>query len=557
MLLNYLALIGIYVALYLLPLLLKKKSNMKTSYLLTGISLAIMSLNCFAHNGDQHQPTPRDIITFELSGSSDASSERKDLETNISDDNILAADEAVFWQGTETLDGTVADAACTESICPEYLIELTETGARLRVGISTPVRTNALTVEIFNPAGNLVASDETTNQFNSEALVEDPEPGLWSIRVRPSGAEKASYRLRAKLESVTPEQLRSEGEVRALYPNLRTVPPYELTFTAPINPLNGVYPPDSVNPPASVLGESLISCSADEAAPKALGGADAQVCLRLTSGPINIGEGIYDMRFRLTEDLQDGDAELNPEEAMSRIVVGPMEQALHYSDGSIEFLDAGTYSYHPTHAHFHDDFILSYYLYKVMDQDTGSMEKAGAGSKSGFCPADQLWGNWYKFEQGNEIPGGDSPGGGCFSFNNGVVGLSVGWGDVYRWQRPGQYVEFSGQGNGKYIVHAMVDEYNNVVESDETDNVSYAYIDVQGEEISILERGWGISPWDTNKVVFSGPHPSQRNINALNESVPSAPPEQISSNGGGGAMLQMLWLLLGFTVLGQYFRRRV
>lgn len=525
----------------------------KISILLTGLGLAGYGVGLHAHNGEQHQPLSKETITLELAGSY-ASSEQKALETNISDDNILAADEAVFWEGTETLDGTVADATCTPSLCPEYELELSEPGARLRVGIATPYRTNTLAVEIFDPNGDLVASDETGNQFNSEALLDNPDAGLYKIRVRPNGAEKASYRLRAKLESITAEQSRAAGEVRPLYPNLRTVPPYELTFTAPINPLNGVYPPDSVNPPASVLGESLISCTADEAAPVEAGGAEAQVCLRLTSGPINIGEGIYDMRFRLVEDMQDGDAELNPEEAMSRIVVGPMEQALHYSDGSIEYLNAGTYSYHPTHAHFHDDFILSYYLYKVLDKDTGIMEKAGAGSKSGFCPADQLWGTWYKFEQGNEIPGGDSPGGSCFSFNNGVVGLSVGWGDVYRWQRPGQYVEFAGQGNGKYVVHALVDEYNNVVESDETDNVSYAYIEIQGEEITILERGWGISPWDTNKVVFSGPHPTQRDSSAKSGSVPTAPSEQQGGNGGGGSA--GLSVLLGLTGL-LWSRRRV
>lgn len=460
----------------------------------------------------------------------------------------LAANDSVFWEGTTTLDGDIPAELCTTEICPTYELELTEPAARLRVGIATPYRTNTIAVEVLNPAGELVSSDDTANQFNSEAQVDSPAPGIWTVRVRPAGADSTSFRLRAKLESKTQEAKKAEGPVRRLLPNLRTVPPYEFTFTAPINPLNGLYPPDTVNPPASVLGMGLYSCTADEAAPKIAGGAEAKICLRLTSGPINIGEGIYDMRFRMTEDLQDGQAELNPEEAMSRLVVGPMEQAIHLSDGSVEFVNAGTYSFHPTHAHFHDDYILSYFLYKVADSATGKIERVGEGSKSGFCPADQLWGNWNKFEQGTEIPGGDSPGGSCFSPNNGLVGLSVGWGDVYRWQRPGQYVEFFGQGNGKYVVQAMVDEMNNVIESDETDNVSYAYIEVQGTDVTILERGWGISPWDTNKVVFSGPHPTQRdgdNAKSGNVSVPQTPVEQQSSGGGAVHWLVLCGLLLG------------
>ena len=71
-------------------------------------------------------------------------------------------------------------------------------------------------------------------------------------------------------------------------------------------------------------------------------------------------------------------------------------------------------------------------------------------------------------------------------------------------------MEFDGQGNGRYVINAVVDEYNNVIESDETDNVSYAYVEIQGDNITILERGWGESPWDPNKQVFTGPHPTQR-----------------------------------------------
>ena len=88
-----------------------------------------------------------------------------------------------------------------------------------------------------------------------------------------------------------------------------------------------------------------------------------------------------------------------------------------------------------------------------------------------------------------------------------MLGLSTGWGDVYRWQRPGQFVDFDGQGDGYYVVQAIVDIAHNV-EGTQNDNVSYAYIHIVGDRIDIIERGLGTSPWDPNKrtvPVLGGP----------------------------------------------------
>ncbi len=65
---------------------------------------------------------------------------------------------------------------------------------------------------------------------------------------------------------------------------------------------------------------------------------------------------------------------------------------------------------------------------------------------------------------------------------------AVGWGDVYRWQRPGQYVEFKGNGDGLYVVRSAADIKNRVLETDETDNAAYAYIQVTGESVRIIGR---------------------------------------------------------------------
>lgn len=175
-----------------------------------------------------------------------------------------------------------------------------------------------------------------------------------------------------------------------------------------------------------------------------------------------------------------------------------------YSDGSFETRPAGTYSFHTTHAHFHDDGILTYELFRV---DGATLTPAGMGTKSGSCPADQLMGEWRLF--GQEPAGlfgvGDTPTGSCYgTADSGMLALTGGWGDVYRRQRPGQYVEFSGNGDGHYVARATVDKGNTTLETDETDNASYALIRVSGRRVELVERGQGASHLDPDKAVFTG-----------------------------------------------------
>src|SRR5207248_7880872 len=106
-------------------------------------------------------------------------------------------------------------------------------------------------------------------------------------------------------------------------------------------------------------------------------------------------------------------------------------QEVHYSDGSTTKRPAGTYDFHAIHGHFHYDGILDYQLYRVADPVKGGLTHAGDGNKSGFCPADEQIGEWKQFNQdvaGTFNSGSDADGGNCFSFTNGVLGLSTGWG---------------------------------------------------------------------------------------------------------------------------------
>jgi hypothetical protein len=417
----------------------------------------------------------------------------------------LAPGQSRFWLGGQIEDGIVPDPSLCDIVapCPSWEVALTHEAHRLRVAIDTPSREDSFGLEVLDAAGAVVASGAAANQFNGEAFLARPKAGRYTIRVVPENATDAFFRLRIKLEAAPAAPADPK---RALLPNLKAVPPYEFTFAAPANPANGLYPPDTVNPPLSVAGYEPVSCAPDELAPVAAGGQGATDCLRLTSGPINVGEGPFVKRFFLDQDLAAGKVE-------PATLRGPTSQTIYHADGSTSTRPAGTYSFHTTHAHFHDDGILTYELFRVVEgRDGDSLAPAGLGTKSGFCPADQLFGEWRRFAQDptGTFSEGDTAVGSCFSPNDGTFALTRGWGDVYRWQRPGQFVEWAGNRDGYFVVRTTVDKGNMTLESDETDNSSYALIKVAGRRIETIERGQGLSHLDPGREVFTGFGPASQ-----------------------------------------------
>jgi Lysyl oxidase len=408
--------------------------------------------------------------------------------------------EGLFWNGPTVASGNVRDPSLCDTPagpCFTYKLHVADPGARLRVAIDIPMRDDTFELDLLDPAGEQVASAATDNAFDAEAFAADPKAGDWTVRVIPEGVSDGSFRLRAKLERTI---AKPTGHV-ALLPDLKAVPPMEFGFIAPANPANGAYPPDTVNPPLDVAGVHPLSCTADEMAPAELTGGAATKCLRFTSGPINVGAGPFEMHFSFVSDNLDGKT--------TPIGHGPMTQVIHYADATTTTRPAGTYSFHWLHGHFHDDHILDYQLFKVEDGDR--LAAAGSGTKSGFCPANQLFGEWRRFVQAppDELIGsGDTGTGNCQNPVDGVLGLSPGWGDVYRWQRPGQYVEFGTNPDGLYVVRTTVDVENQIQEADETNNSAYALVKVVGDTVRLLERGQGASPFDPGRTEFKGAGPA-------------------------------------------------
>jgi hypothetical protein len=375
-------------------------------------------------------------------------------------DATLRPGQAAFWNGSERR---------------EYTIDVKARAWRLRVAYTTP-DVGAVSAQLITPGGEVV--DSLGGWMSGEAYALNPAQGRWRLQVS-APAGYTAFRLRAKLEKAPA----AAGKSRPLLPNLRLVPPFEFTFVAPVSGGRGVYAPGVDNP--------VTSCTADDVSEH-----QAMKCLRFSLGPANAGEGPLQLVFPPMEGVA---------------VPGKATQVITWSNGRTTTRAAGEFEYHKTHAHYHHSGFGSLELLKVTDAATGRMEAAGKGPKQGFCTADVVIADWTWFGGVQGSAGMDcvSSAGLAYSPAEGTkMGLTPGWADIYSWAQDGNYVEFGLNTDGRYVVRSTADALNHVQESNEGDNTSYAYLEITGTKVKVLERGRGQGPWDPRKVVVKdGLHP--------------------------------------------------
>lgn len=394
----------------------------------------------------------------------------------------LKSETSVFWSGGKVggyvdrlagLPSNVSSACVEAGHCFVYELNVAGKGARLRVAIDVPERRDSFRVHAVDPHGT--STDViNANAFNAELFVDKPAMGKWSIVVAPLTADYSTFKLRAKLEKSAYEPSR---KLKYWAPNLVVPRMWEFGFVAPVTGLAG-FSFDDFNPPVQAAGLAPFSCTFDE-----MESDHAQRCLRFSFQLANAGPGTFDVRFN---------TQGNPLE-------GKMVQCVEQPGKAPFARDAGEFVFHDVHAHYHYQDVVQHRLFKVTDRSKGTMKLAGAGQKLGYHPADQSFADWERFVQAPSGTSADA--GNCYEGSNDQIGLSQGWGDAYRWQRPGNYVEFGDNGDGYYVVRTTADPKHHLLESDETDNEGYAYVKVSGDSVQLLENGRGTSPWDPHKIV--------------------------------------------------------
>ena len=379
----------------------------------------------------------------------------------------LAPESAAFWNGDSPLtpDSTpLPDCAG----CTDFAIELTTHAERLRVALDTTGNDGSFSLELYDAEG--VALAYTSGPYSMEAYVDQPSPGFYFARA--TGGRAEGFRMRAKLERNVPEPPPSAG---ALLPNLQLIPPYEFTFYSLID--------------SPVAGRDATSCNVYEQVEYA-----AKRCLRFSLGPKNLGPGPLMLRF-------DGDPVAGVVER------GQVTQLIRHANGDESERPGGSSVYHKTHGHYHHNGFGTLELLRVLDPTTGHMVPAGSGPKQGFCMLDFMIADWTAFA--NEPEGSVRQDCGVVEGPSGVqLGLGAGWGDIYTYGLDGNYVEFGENTDGLFVVRSIADAFDDVLETDETDNAGYAYIRVEGNGVEVLERGHGSSPWDPGKRLATDILPS-------------------------------------------------
>jgi hypothetical protein len=448
----------------------------------------------------------------------------------------LTEGHPVFWNGPQIASERVdVPALCDiEAPCLKYKVTITSQHAKvLRVGLRTPDDSNGWEVALYDPTG-MPAADSTTytlhgvaEDFDLEAWVHNPAPGTWTIEVVPNNVKDGTFQMRAALDPVVkwpasnPNlvtihssktvrtcsrtkrrqscRVRHVSKVRSvprngLYdipPDLAADAPWHLTFEQPtpmvvVESGNFAAMAGLHNTSASVADQPAYDCLPEETVEQ--GGHH---CLRFTSGFANLGPGKFEVYGSSSSPVA--------------VNGGPLFQDVYRSNGSHYARPAGAFTFHQIHAHYHVLGIAKFELYPVT-----APGKLGAPSdvlKEGFCLGDIKMYDWYSFAQSEVSP--NSPdncepapqGDGTWRF---YEGIDQGWEDSYKWQTSGQFVNFGNSPDGLYLLRVTVNPYHYILEADGSrgsNDVAYTYFKVTGNDIHVLERGHGTSPWDPHKTV--------------------------------------------------------
>ena len=373
----------------------------------------------------------------------------------------------------------------------EYTFDLVRKVNAIRVSADLSQRDTCVTVNLFTPNGAAVEPGLTDfpticgigQTFNVELSIDRPALGRWRIEVVTTDVDDLAFRLRVLSEG-------KAKQPKVLLPNLVPWTPFDLGFVAP-----GSDHPGTANDTQNLPGDPTVSCHPDEE-------PGAAACLRFSAGVFNVGDGPMYIRFVGDDAIQLAfTRDSTPEqyfdnEAHGRFVATP----------------AGHGEWHEFHDHRHLGDFVEYELLEVVDGGTGQLATVGTGDKHGYCTFSQQIRDWGLANQDHQYPSFTGAGQFCLDY----MTLERGWGDVYRWQRPGQYVSFTSIAEpdgtmpaGLYVIRVTVDPLDNIVETNESDNVGYALVRVIDgggpglDTVLACEEGLGRSPWDPSRVVLA------------------------------------------------------
>jgi hypothetical protein len=101
------------------------------------------------------------------------------------------------------------------------------------------------------------------------------------------------------------------------------------------------------------------------------------------------------------------------------------------------------------------------------------------GEKIGFCLADTYIDIWAQKGDGPRTynaPDCLFPQASDATWDYYIQGITRGWGDIYDWYLPGQYIEVTGVPDGIYILETIADPENRLLETREDNNCISVFV---------------------------------------------------------------------------------
>ena len=150
-------------------------------------------------------------------------------------------------------------------------------------------------------------------------------------------------------------------------------------------------------------------------------------------------------------------------------------QRIYSDDGTHSDTKVGTFEWHEQHGHFHVNDYASYTLKEV--ESPGKSEWIGV--KTTFCILDTDKIN-------DKLPG--APKKRVYSTcGDQIQGMSVGWGDTYRYHLFGQWVDIpEGLVDGDYDLTIWGDPMNHFLEENNDDNKNTVRLRITGNTVEVV-----------------------------------------------------------------------
>jgi len=373
---------------------------------------------------------------------------------------------------------------------------------------------------VTDPNGILLAEGTDVDSNAQAVLLKQPQNGVYTVSVVPfytTFAQDTTYQASAAVWHDPDAQLAAGTR---LLPQLWTMPPsnFHIGDVPPIpsNPTGWRWTPD---------GTFSNSCYLDETVDYG-----STRCLRFDNDIRNVGDGALILRFKWDENIA---------------TQCEMEQEITVIDSAPIDRNAGPCIFHPQHLHFHYQNMAWYQLFAVDARGIAGGAPVAKSYKLGFCAIDvddwafggapsSMRARRYSFPTcnvPNNIP----------TSNPAVweyMGISPGWGDIYTWDLPAQYLDVSNVHDGVYELVSRANPDGGLWEARTGLETGITCIRITGNTVTTLQQF--ASQSNTAPLPRCGAGARASGVKAASVSASSGPLSPQSQNGGSAPAITAL-----------------